>query len=211
VGKYIEHEMSGLRQWFGPSREEVWRELSGQIGASYVDGGFWKGDKVQARHGEWMITLDTYTVHANNAHVHYTRLRAPYVNPGGFRFAIYRRSVFSGLGTFFGMQDVEVGHEAFDHDFVIKGTSEAQLRELFSSARLREQLERQPAVKLEVRDDEGWFGPDFPEGVDELRFAVRGVVKDIDRLKEMYELFAETLDQLCRIGAAYDTAPGVQL
>jgi len=48
-------------------------------------------------------------------------------------------------------------------------------------------------------------------GVDELRFAIRGVVKDLDQLKQMYELFAETLDQLCRIGAAYENAPGVQL
>jgi hypothetical protein len=62
-----------------------------------------------------------------------------------------------------------------------------------------------------VKDDEGWFGPRFPDGVDELSFTVRGVVKDLDRLKEMYELFAEALDELCRIGAAYDTAPGVQL
>jgi hypothetical protein len=203
--------MNALRRWFGPSREDVWRELSTQIGASYVDGGFWKGDKVQASHGEWTITLDSYAVHANKTHVHYTRLRAPYVNPGGFRFRIYRRGLFSDLGSFFGMQDVEVGHEPFDRDFVIKGTSEPQLKELFSSAQLRELLTRQPGGRLEVKDDEGWFGPRFPDGVDELSFTVRGVVKDLDRLKEMYELFAEALDELCRIGAAYDTAPGVQL
>jgi hypothetical protein len=200
-----------MRRWFGPSREEVWRELSEQIGASYVDGGLWKGDKVRAQHGEWTITLDTYTVHANNTHAHFTRLRAPYVNPGDFRFKIYRRGLFSDVGTFFGMQDVEVGHETFDRDFVIKGSSDAQLRELFSSARLRELLERQPGGKLEVKEDEGWFGPSFPDGVDELCFTVRGVVKDLERLREMYDLFAESLDQLCRIGAAYDTAPGVQL
>jgi hypothetical protein len=203
--------MSALLKWFGPSREQVWRELSDRIGASYVDGGFWKGDKVQAQHGEWTITLDVYTVHANNTHVSYTRLRAPYVNPGGFRFRIYRRGVFSDLGALFGMQDVEVGYEAFDRDFIIKGSSDAQLRELLSSARLRELLARQPRGKLEVKPDEGWFGPNFPDGVDELCFTVSGVVKDIDRLKEMYELFAETLDQLCRIGAAYETAPDVRL
>lgn len=203
--------MNALRRWFGPSREDIWRELSTQIGASYVDGGFWKGDKVQARHGEWTITLDTYTVHANNAHAPYTRLRAPYVNPGGFRFVIYRRSVFTGFGKFFGMQDVEIGFPEFDQDFVIKGTSDSHLRNLFANVRLRELLARQPGGRLEVKDDEGWFGPSFPDGVDELCLQVRGVVKDLDRLKEMYELFAEALDQLCRIGAAYETAPEVRL
>ena len=54
--------MTKLRKLFGPSKQEVWQRLSAEIGANYVQGGFWKGDKVQATHGEWMITLDTYAV-----------------------------------------------------------------------------------------------------------------------------------------------------
>ncbi len=50
--------MGFLRQLFGPSREEIWRQLSSEIGAEYVKGGFWKGDKVQVHHGQWTITLD---------------------------------------------------------------------------------------------------------------------------------------------------------
>src|SRR6185436_164275 len=97
-------------------------------------------------------------------------MRAPYVNPGGFRFTVYRKGMFTGLGKLLGMQDVVVGHEPFDEDFVVKGTDEARLRDLFSSERLRTLLSRQPDVKFSVKDDEGWFGPDFPEGVDELHF-----------------------------------------
>ena len=33
--------------WFGPSKDEVWRQLSQELGAEFVDGGFWKGNKVQ--------------------------------------------------------------------------------------------------------------------------------------------------------------------
>jgi hypothetical protein len=40
---------------------------------------------------------------------------------------------------------------------------------------------------------------------------VAGVIKDVDRLKLLYDLFAETLEELCRIGAASDTPPGVKL
>ena len=53
--------MGFLRQPFGPSKEEIWRQLCTEIGAQYVDGGFWTDDKVQAHHGQWTITLDTYT------------------------------------------------------------------------------------------------------------------------------------------------------
>jgi hypothetical protein len=203
--------MGVLRSIFGPSREEIWRALSDQIGARYVEGGFWKGDKVQATHGPWTVTLDTYTASTGNVTVVYTRMRAPYVNPEGFRFTVYRRGVFSDIATRLGMQDVEVGHEAFDRDFVIKGTHEGRLRLLFANERIRELLSAQREVKFTVKDDEGWCGTSFPDRVDELSFTVTGVIKDIDRLKSLYELFAETLDQLCRIGSAYDMAPDVTL
>ncbi|HEV3003315.1 MAG TPA: hypothetical protein VGX78_02595, partial [Pirellulales bacterium] len=62
-----------------------------------------------------------------------------------------------------------------------------------------------------VRDDEGWFKARFPAGVDELYFGVGGVVKDAERLKSLYELFAEVLNHLCHIGSAYENDPGIAL
>jgi hypothetical protein len=200
-----------LRARFGPSREAVWRQLSEAIGGQYVDGGFWKGDKVVAEHGEWTITLDVYTVHANNAHISYTRMRAPYVNPSGFRFNIYRRGFFSDVAKWFGMQDITIGDPQFDHEFIVKANHEAHVRELLSHLDIRAGLRAQPQLHLTVKDDEGWFGPKFPEGVDELSLTVRGVVKDVDRLKALFDLMGDTLDHLCRIGAAYDVAPDVTL
>jgi hypothetical protein len=201
----------GLRQLFGPSKEEIWRQLSSEIGAHFIEGGFWRGDKVQASVGEWSVTLDIYTVHAGNAHVKYTRLRAPYVNSDGFRFLVYRAGLFSGLGKHMGMQDVEVGVPDFDRVFVIKGNNETLLRWLFADDRLRTLLQEQPEVRFEVVDDEGWFGARFPDGVDELRFQTRGVIKDVQRLKQLFELFSATLERLCAMGSAYRNKPAVEL
>jgi hypothetical protein len=196
---------------FGPDKEEVWRQLCREIGAEFVEGGFWKGNKVQVHVQPWTITLDTYTVNTQHSHVAYTRMRAPYVNPEGFRFAIYRKGFFSELGKLLGMQDIEVGDTQFDEAFIIKGTDEARVRNLFADARLRELVQAQPTIRLEVKDSEGWFGPKFPENVDELHFQVVGVIKDVDRLKSLFDLFAAVLDQLCRIGSAYKQEPGVML
>lgn len=205
-------ERPGLaRRLFGPSKEEVWRQVCEQTGATFSDGGFWKGSKVQARHGEWTITLDTFAVSTGKTTVVFTRLRAPYVNPDGFRFKIYRRSIFSNLGKFLGMDDVEIGEPAFDEAFIIKGTDPAKLKSLFASAKLRELIELQPRIDLSVRDDEGWFGAEFPPDTDELAYAVPGIIKDPARLRALFDLFAELLDQLCRIGSAYRQDPQVQL
>jgi hypothetical protein len=138
-------------------------------------------------------------------------MRAPFANADGFRFTVYRKSIFTALGKLLGMEDVEVGYPAFDEAFVIKGIDHAKLRQLFANARLRSLLEVQRSIHFTVKDDEGFFGAHFPHGADELYFSVVGVMKDIDRLKALYELFAETLQTLCEMGSAYDHDPGVRL
>src|SRR4051812_31308408 len=161
---------------FGPNKDEVWRRLSEQIGGEVVDRGFWKGSKVRSHVGPWTITLDTHTESSGEHAVTYTRMRAPYVNPQGFRFTTYRKGFFSGLGKLLGMQDIEVGVAEFDDEFIVKGNDESKVKELFGDPTLLTLIRAQPKVRLTVKDSEGWFGPSFPADVDELHFQVVGVI-----------------------------------
>jgi hypothetical protein len=138
-------------------------------------------------------------------------MRTPYVNSDGFRFTIYRKEPFSDLGKLLGMQDIEVGDPEFDEALIIKGNDEPKVVNLFADKNVRRVIQAQPKIYLQVKDSEGWFGPKFPENVDELHFQVVGVVKDIDRLKALFDLFGAVFDQLCRIGSAYKEEPGVEL
>jgi hypothetical protein len=192
----------GMRQWFGPSKAEIWRQLSDAIGGQYVEARFLKGDRVEATHKEWTVTLDSYVVPAGKAHIPCTRMRAAFRNPGGFRFTVYRKSIFSAVAKVLGMQDIEVGDDAFDRDFIVKSSDEARARTLLASPRLRELLTQQPDIHLAVKDDEGWFATRFPEGVDELYFSVTGIIKDRERLQQLFDLFAEFLDALVEMGTA---------
>jgi hypothetical protein len=204
--------MGFLRNVFGPSKEEVWRQLCQEIGADFVEGGFWKGDKVQTRVEDWIVTLDTYTVSAGKTHVTYTRLRAPFVSRDGFRFLVYRKSFFSDLGKKLGMQDIEVGHSLhFDEGFIIKGNDESKVRALFASSEIRRLLEEQPEIRLEIKDKDGSLRNVLPEDVDELHVQILGVIKDVERLKRLFDLFAEVLDELSRMGSASEADPGVRL
>lgn len=203
--------MGLMRDIFGPSKDEVWEALCGEIGAEFINGGFWTGSKIKGKAGEWTIILDTYTVSTGKSSITYTRMRAPYINPDGFKFKIYRAGVFTEVGKWLGMQDINIGVPSFDDNFVIKGNKEDKVKGLFDNERIRNLLELQPSVYLEVKDDEGIFGPEFPEGVDELYFQVAGVIKDVERLKNLYNLFSEVLNQLCLIGSAYKDGPDVCL
>lgn len=204
--------MDFLRQVFGPSKDEVWQQLSREIGAEYVEQGLLgPSSRVQAHVGEWTITLDTHTVATGHSSITYTRMRAPYVNKDGFRFRIYRQGLFSHLGKLLGTQDVEIGDPAFDEAFIIQGNDEAKLKQLFANPRIRDLIREQPDILLEVNDDEGCFGAQFPAGVDELSFRVAGIIKDPARLRHLYELFAEVLNQLCHMGSAYEDDPHLAL
>ena len=150
--------------WFGPSKDEVWRQLSQEIGAEFVEGGFWKGSKVQAHVGPWTVTLDTYTESSGESHVTYTRMRAPYVNPEGFRFTIYRKSLFSDLGKLLGMQDIEVGDPEFDEAFIIKGNDESKVRDLFANPKIRQMIQDQPKIRLGGEGQRGLVRSRVPRG-----------------------------------------------
>lgn len=197
--------------WFGPSKDEIWRQLSAEIKATHQPDGFWKRGRVDASAGPWTVTLDTYVVSSNNSSHEYTRIRSPFVNPNGFRFTIYRKGFFSELGKLLGLQDIEIGDEAFDEAFMIKGNDELKVRDLFADRALRSKIAAQPTLHLTIADSEGWFGPKFPDDTDELKFQVGGVIKDVPRLKGLFDLFAALLGRLCEIGVATKQTPEVQL
>jgi hypothetical protein len=194
-----------LERFFVPTRDEIWEQLAEEIGGNFYDGGLWLGDsKVRAHVGDWIVTLDTY----KDAGTISTRLRAPFVNKDGFIFSIFRENSFEDRHSD-DTQDLEVGHVDFDERFVIKSNNVEEVKKLFSDDKIRELLKRQPQVYFSAAKDSGWYSKDFPDGIGELLFKVRSEIKDLARLKELYALFGETLDQLCRIGAATHDDPGL--
>ena len=193
--------MSALKSLFGPSREQIWRQLAREVDGEFLDGNIFKSSAVQAQHDDWIITLDTYS--EPNSGASFTRLRAPYFNPERFRFQIYRSTFFSDLGKAFGMQDIEVGHPRFDRDFVIKGNAPGRVRRLFDNRRIRRLIDALPKIHLSVKAHEGVLSK-FPAGVDELHFQASGTIKDVKRLRLIFDLFAELLQEVCHEGKAYE-------
>ena len=82
---------------------------------------------------------------------------------------------------------------------------------MFRNSKIRELISCQSCIHFEVKDDEGWFGPGFPEGVDELYFQTPDIFEDIEQLKRLFDLFAEVLNHLCHMDSAYESDPGLSL
>jgi hypothetical protein len=196
---------------FRPSRKEVWMQLSEEINADYIDGGFFKGPRIEFKHKNWTIFLDTYTVSTGKSNITYTRMRLPFVNTKKFLFKIYKRGVFSNIGKALGMQDVEIGYDWFDNEYILKGNDEVLLRRFFQNHTIRNLIEKQPKIVLEIKDDEGKFGPKFSEDESELYFVVVGVIKDKERLKNLFELFVKVIDEFEMMGIAVNRTPEVKM
>jgi hypothetical protein len=192
-----------LKQIFGPDKEEVWRQLAAQLNGNYVDGGFFGKDKVEVQHADWTITLETLVVSTGKSTIVYTILQAPFHNPDNFRFSINRRGIFTDIGKFFGMQDIATGDPEFDHDFVIQGNNEEKVRQLLANSTIRDLIGLQPKIHFQIKPDDGLFSRKYPVGTERLYFRNLGIIRDLDRLKNLYDLFFATLDQLHQL---YPTA-----
>ncbi len=209
--------MGSLRELFGPSHKEVWAELAQQIDAQFHDGSWFGVSNVQSEVKDWIITLDTYTVSTGKSSVTYTRMRAPFVNPDGFRFHIFRTGFFNELGRrWFKTMDLEVGDPDFDRAFTVRvvddtAANHSVIRTLLADPGTRALMLAQPSFSLQAIDNEAWPNAQFPAGVDELVFQVVGVIKDRERLKALFDLFADLLGRLCHASSAYEDSADVFL
>ena len=203
--------MGRFARWFGLDYEDAWRALAVEMEGRFREGGWTNRTRVDVDVGEWTFTLDVYVVSTGKSSTTYTRLRAPYVNPSGFRFKVFPEGLFARIGKRFGMQDVVIGVPVFDDAWIVQGNDEPRLRTLFSSNEIRVLLASVGNVSFEAKDDEGWFGRKFPRGVDELCLTTLGVVKNVERLRLFFQLFATTLVRLAESGDATTEGPGVAL
>lgn len=193
--------MSLWRRVFGPSQEEVWSQLAAELGGQ-LETGWWHGTRVHARAGDWTTVLEQFIVPAGKVMIPYTRLRAPYRAPNGFRFSIRREHFFDRLGKWMVGDDIEVGHDLFDRTFLIKGSDEERVRELLNDPALREALLGQTDLTLYVQQNEGWLGERLEVGIQELRLDVPGTITDLPQLRAWYELFALAMNRLQQMGYA---------
>lgn len=196
--------MSLIKKWFGPFKEDVWKQIAAEYSGEYVDGGFWNPDLVRAFVDPWEIVLDTYKVKSGKSSKTYTRIRAPFENRDEFYFKIYYQHFYHDLARYFGFKEIEIKDHEFDSKFIIKGNDEFKIQWMFDDRVMKDHLYSLTKVHFEIRNDDGIFKrSSLREGMDELYFEVRGTIRSIDELRKIFELFSHTLGKLTELDSAY--------
>jgi hypothetical protein len=191
-------ETGGL---FGPDQVQIWSQFADQFGAR-LDDTVPRKPRVSIPERGWKLTLDVEQI----GEYSFTRMRAAYVNPQRFRFMLWREGFFSKIGKLLGMEDIQVGHDDFDSEFVVRSNQPEQIRRLLSNAPLRRLLHLQPPFEMMVRDGQCYAGNDYAKPIDELQYRMRGVARDLVTLHNLHDLFTTTLELLRQMGATYETS-----
>jgi len=209
-------------------QEQAWRQLASEIGGELITrrerGRRFLGQHLQlavvAKAGTSPIALDLRVEYggeyAPNSLV--TRIRAPYVARDAFSFSVKRirarlsdGAVLRGIAKLAGRRKVDAEDLGFDRDFLITANDTDKVRALLADSRVRGLIQSQPSVDISAaRPTWRLFKGRGSQRLSILRFEEEGVITDVQRLKSLFELFQETLNQLSQIGSAFAEEPTPQ-
>ena len=205
-------------------QEQAWQQLATEVGGELIArrerGRRFLGRHMQlavvAKAGTSPIALDLRVEYGGEyaTETLVTRIRVPYVARDTFSFSIKRvrarlsdGAVLHGMARLAGRHKVEPGDLGFERDFLITANDTDKVRALLADSRLCGLIQAQPSIDVSAARP-GWRL--FKRGgqpLSVLRFEEEGVITDVQRLKSLFELFQETLNQLCQIGSASPEEP----
>lgn len=119
----------------------------------------------------------------------YTAFTLEVANPDALVFHIYEQGFFSTLLTKFGAQDIQIGDEAFDKEFMIKGNNEEKVRGMLTPmimSKFMDFAERYTAFGIQLKGDQFYY--EAPVTISSER--------SLQRFEEMINFMCDIADQL---------------
>ena len=173
-----------------------WQEFAKQTNGTFKEGYSWRSDSNTIEYKNWKIIFDNYTLWSGKYSSQMTRVVVPITLTDNFKFEIYREGFIRKIEKLFGAQDIEIGYPEFDKAFTIKSNNEFKVKTLLRSREIRNLLESQKEVNIQISDQEGIWENKLPEGEYELSYYMDGEVDDMEILKSVLKVFKLILDEL---------------
>ena len=170
------------------AQQKAWSDLATQTGLTFEPGGFFGPvPRVTGIHRGHTLTLDTFTRSSGKHRTTYTRIVLFVDNPANIYLALYQESMFSKIGKFFGMADIQIRDEEVDRRFIIKSKPENFAASLFTSISLRQQFLQARVINVEVDGRE-------------LTFEQVGLLNDVEYLKFLFDLLCQLAERVEQAG-----------
>ena len=190
---------------------KVWNEVAHDLGAEFIDGGFWRTDKIIYTDGKWEIIMDKIQEGSGKNSQTFTRVQAAFVRQMDLEMKVYPEHILLYIGKLFGLQDIVIGNEKFDDKFVVKGNNEYKVSDLLSSNEIMELLLLYRYPYLEIKLKSGWFDQSYPKDVSVLHFKQGGKMSNRTEIFNVFLLFSLILKRLVQLDLASEEPAGINL
>lgn len=184
---------------FMKNQINFWQEFAKQTNGTFKEGYSWRSDSNTIEYKNWKIIFDNYTLWSGKYSTQMTRVVAPITLTDNFKFEIYREGFIRKIEKLFGAQDVEISYPEFDKAFTIKSNNEFKIKTLLRNKEIRNLLESQKEVNIQISDQEGIWENKLPEREYELSYYMDDEVDDMEILKSILKVFKLILDELYQV------------
>lgn len=173
----------------GADAKAVWPELKKHITAEPSLLRY----KARITQGKWpiLVFIDIDLGGGFQSGISTTSISARLSKDPGFRFAIHRERIIDELGKLLGMQDVEIGFDAFDEKMIIKTDNEQRTHDTFADRTTRKTFNTLSNFSFhtdKVSNDEG--------ETHYLEFSIDEGLVDPVKLRAIYMAFSDVLEKI---------------
>ena len=177
------------------TRKKGMELLHETFGGELVEGSWGQGPIMLLPYKNWQIIMDYFVVSTGQSAITYTRVRTAFKNNSDFEFKVSKEGVFSKIGKALGGQDIPIGDEAFDSQYIVKSNDDLIVTRLLNNHEIKTKINFQKAFHLDLVK-KNQMGIKCVEGESGLSFLTAHTLKDEAEIKELIDLFAAFLDVL---------------
>lgn len=161
----------------------------------------------------WNITFHMHQKGQGGAVTDSSSAYLAFKSKSPFSFDLHNRSLIADASKVFGAQDIVVGEDEFDREYIIKGSDENLVKRIFSNEKIQELIKLQPHVKLFIQDEPKELAEHgtVPPGIHVLAFKDKAAINSYERLTLVRELMITLLDELLNADLASPKDPNFEI
>jgi len=182
-------------------KENFWQQFAIEVNGTFSEGKYGRSDKVELINNGWNVIFDDYVLIENggNASQMVTRILIPFISNNDFKFEIYRTELFDTIIKFFGAQDVKIGYEDFDKEFIVKSNNEHKIKSILRDSDIRKSIQLLKKVNIQISNQHGIWEDNLPKNEYELCLYVEEPITDFEKLKSLGTILNQILEKLLEI------------
>jgi hypothetical protein len=119
----------------------------------------------------------------------------------------HKMSIFSTLAKKLGGQDILIGDESFDEDWVVKGNNEDLVRNILKRGTIRQLIMAEEKLRVEIKKVEGKDNKPYRATESQLTFLIQEQLTDEDRIRGLIRLSQYIIDAFVELKITPDKAP----